>query len=58
LSSTPEGLADDVKRLRADKDLRRRLGDAARQHAERSFEVSAVAEKVERLYLDLIGERR
>jgi glycogen synthase len=58
LSSTPDGLADDVRQLRADEDLRRRLGEAARQHAERSFEASAVAASVERLYLDLIGERR
>jgi len=58
LSSTPAGLADDVRRLRADGDLRRRLGDAARQHVERSFEASAVVARVERLYLDLIAERR
>jgi glycogen synthase len=58
LSSTPAGLADDVRRLRADEDLRRRLGDAARQHVERSFEASTVVARVERLYLDLIAERR
>ncbi|HEY7502270.1 MAG TPA: glycosyltransferase family 4 protein [Vicinamibacterales bacterium] len=58
LSSTPEGLADDVRRMRGDEALRRRLGEAARQHAERSFDAPSVVERIERLYLDLLRTAR
>jgi glycosyltransferase involved in cell wall biosynthesis len=58
LSTTPEALADDVRRLRADPELRARLGTAARAHAEEKFDVSTVVPRVERLYLDLLERRR
>ena len=57
LSSTPEELADDVKRLRGDAELRARLGAAARQHAESRFDAPAVVARVEQLYLDLLRRR-
>ena len=53
LSSTPEALADDVRRLADDESLRRELGSAAARHAERTFDASAVVQAVESLYLDL-----
>jgi glycosyltransferase involved in cell wall biosynthesis len=53
LSDTPEGLAADVRRLRSDDALRRRLGSAARSVAERRFDAAAVVERVERLYQEL-----
>ena len=55
LSSTPEELADDVKRLRWDAELRVRLGAAARRLAESRFDARAVVARVEELYLDLLG---
>jgi glycogen(starch) synthase len=58
LSSTPDGLADDVRRLRSDDALRRRLGDAARQHAERAFDAPAVVARVEHIYRDVLGGGR
>jgi len=54
LSSTPEALADDVRRLADDESLRRQLGIAAGQHAERAFDAGAVVQRVESLYLDLM----
>jgi glycogen synthase len=57
LSSTPGELADDLRRLRADETLRRRLGAAARERARR-FDAPAVVERVEALYLDLRRARR
>lgn len=54
LSATPEELADDVRRLRADENLRRRLGAAARLHAESRFDADALVARVEHLYLDLL----
>jgi glycogen synthase len=57
LSSTPGELADDLRRLRADEALRRRLGAAARERARR-FDAPAVVERVEALYLDLRRARR
>ena len=53
LSSTPEGLADDVRRLRGDEALRQRLGEAARRKVEREFDAAAVVARVERLYEEL-----
>jgi glycogen(starch) synthase len=58
LSATPEELADDVRRLRGDAELRARLGAAARLHAEARFDAPAVVERVERLYIDLTKRRR
>ena len=53
LSSSPDGLADDVRRLRADAPLRRALGDAARGKMEREFDATVVVGRVEALYKDL-----
>ena len=53
LSATPEALADDVRRLRGDEDLRRRLADAARLRAERLFDAASVTGRFEALYADL-----
>ena len=54
LSRTPDELARDVKRLRHDAALRRRLGDAARRKVERDFDADAVVARVERLYGELV----
>jgi glycogen synthase len=54
LADSPEGLADDVKRLRYDDDLRGRLGAAARRRVEREFDAPVVVRRVERLYEELI----
>ncbi len=54
LSTTPDKLADDVKRLRGDAELRTRLGAAARSHAESRFDAPAVIGRMEQLYLDLL----
>jgi glycosyltransferase involved in cell wall biosynthesis len=53
LSSTPEGLAADVRRLREDPALRQSVSDAARRKIEREFDASSVVGRVERLYEDL-----
>jgi len=53
LSTSPEGLAADVRRLAADPPLRARLGDAARRKVERDFDAPAVVERIERLYREL-----
>ena len=53
LSTSPEGLADDVRRLAADAALRARLGEAARRKVEREFDAPAVVERIERLYREL-----
>jgi glycogen synthase len=58
LSSTPEALADDVRRLVGDEPLRRQLGIAAALHAERTFDARAVVQRVESLYLDLMKSAR
>jgi glycogen(starch) synthase len=58
LSATPEELADDIRRLRGDTELRARLGAAARLHAEARFDAPAVVERVERLYVDLMKRRQ
>ncbi len=58
LSATPEGLADDVRRLRADEALRRRLGGAASARAESHFDSPAVVARIERLYIELAARTR
>jgi glycogen synthase len=58
LSETPEELASDIRRLRADPDLRARLGAAAQLQAASRFDAATVVERVERLYLDLLEGRR
>ena len=57
LSTTPDGLAEDVKRLRADAALRARLGTAARRHVESRFDAERVVRRVEQLYTELVLER-
>jgi len=57
LSNSFEKLADDIRRLREDAALRRRLGAAARIHAEMHFDAPVVLPRVERLYQDLVQRR-
>jgi glycosyltransferase involved in cell wall biosynthesis len=57
LSNSPQELAADVGRLRRDEPLRRRLGEAARRRAAALFDAPAVAERMERLYSELIARR-
>ena len=54
LSTSPDGLAEDVRRLRSDGALRRRLGDAARLKVEREFDADAVVARVDALYGELV----
>lgn len=58
LSTSFEGLAADVRRLRADDGLRARLAHAARQRASTRFDTPAVVSRIEALYDALIRERR
>ena len=58
LSPTPDALAADVKRLRADPALRSRLAAAARRFAEEHFDAAVVVSRVERLYRDLAAAPR
>ena len=58
LSNTPEELASDVRRLRDDEGLRRRLGAAAMARAVELFDAAATTERIERLYQDLRREAR
>ncbi len=58
LSTTPGGFAGDLARLCADQALRRRLGAAAALHARAHFEASAVAARVEDVYLSLQAARK
>jgi glycogen(starch) synthase len=54
LSASPGTLADDVRRLREDEGLRRRLGEAARAHAGKTFDASAIVARIEALYNELL----
>jgi glycogen synthase len=54
LSSTPEGLAEDVRRLRRDEALRARLAAAARRRVETEFDADPVVARIERLYMELV----
>jgi len=56
LSNTPEGLSDDVRRLRRDESLRRSLGAEARRKVEREFDTNVVVARIEGLYKDLAGQ--
>jgi len=56
LSTSPEGLAEDVRTLRRDEALRRSLGDAARRKVEREFDADAVVARIEALYKE-VGAR-
>jgi glycogen synthase len=53
LSTSPEGLASDVRRLRQDAALRLRLGAAAARKIAREFDAAPVVARVEQLYLEL-----
>jgi glycosyltransferase involved in cell wall biosynthesis len=53
LSTTPDELAADVRRLVDDPALGVRLGAAARPHAEARFDSAAVVARIERVYTDL-----
>jgi glycosyltransferase involved in cell wall biosynthesis len=53
LSTSPEWLAADVRRLRQDAVLRRRLGEAAQRKVEKEFDAAAVVARIEQLYLEL-----
>lgn len=57
LSNSFAELADDIRQLREDADLRRRLGAAARTHAEVHFDAAVVLPRVEQLYRDLLQRR-
>ena len=57
LSRSAEGLGDDVKRLRNDRPLRERLGQAARQRIERRFDSTVVIAQIDALYGELIRQR-
>ncbi len=57
LSSTPDELTQDVRRLRGDAELRAQLGAAARAHAESRFDAPAVVARIEQLYLELVRGR-
>jgi len=54
LSASPEALAEDVRRLRHDEPLRRRLGEAARRKVDREFGADAVVGRIASLYDELI----
>jgi glycosyltransferase involved in cell wall biosynthesis len=58
LSAAPDELAEDVRRLRADADLRARLSAAARVCADERFDAAAVVARIEALYLELTDVRR
>jgi glycogen(starch) synthase len=58
LSSTPDALAHDLRMLVADRELRSRLGAAARARAEARFDASVVVSRIERLYTELLAERQ
>ena len=53
LSTTAAGLAEDVRRLRHDDQLRRTLADAARRKVEREFGADGVVARIESLYREL-----
>lgn len=54
LSQDADGLANDVRRLVHDEELRRQLTTAARQRAERLFDAPAVIRRIEQLYSELL----
>jgi glycosyltransferase involved in cell wall biosynthesis len=57
LSTSPEELAADVRRLREDDALRDRLGAAAIARAIERFDAVSTLERIDRLYRDLVGAR-
>jgi glycosyltransferase involved in cell wall biosynthesis len=57
LSHSADDLSADIKRLRADADLRGHVGHGAMVHAESHFDAPAVVARMEQLYVQLIEER-
>jgi len=57
LSDSAQGLARDVARLSSDQALAARMGEAARQHVERTFDAPAVIARVEQVYRDVVARR-
>lgn len=51
----PRAIADALRRLIVDPELRRRLGEAAALHARLSFDPAANARRVEKVYESLLG---
>lgn len=58
LSEDADGLARDVARLQADRDLACRLAGAARAHVEAVFDAGAVLPRIDALYQDLTRTAR
>ena len=58
LSTSPEELAADVRRLRQDEGLRQRLGAAAIARAIDRFDAASTITRIDRLYHELSGARR
>ena len=50
-------VARSVIELLKDEGLRRKFGGRGREHVERNFSYDAVTEKVNRVYLDVLGKR-
>jgi|TARA_B100000315_G_scaffold150343_1_gene139067 glycosyltransferase involved in cell wall biosynthesis len=55
LSTSPEELGDDVRRLGVNTELRRRLGQAARRRVEERFAAPVVVRRIEALYEELLA---
>ncbi len=56
-AESPVDLADRLSRLAADSHLRRRMGEAARSRVRRDFDIAAIVERTERLYLELVDNK-
>ncbi len=54
--SSPQGIAAALRLLVADPELRRRLGEAAVEHARERFDPAANARKVEAVYDELLAD--
>jgi L-malate glycosyltransferase len=54
----PQALADAVLRLLRDRELARRLGEAARRRIESEFTLEQMVQRLESLYDDLLARRR
>ncbi|MGC8827809.1 MAG: glycosyltransferase [Anaerolineae bacterium] len=53
----PDALAEAVRALLANADLRRRMGEAARRRVEEEFALERMAAGVERIYAEVLGGR-
>ena len=58
LSKTAHALGTDLAALVGDPALASKLGSAARQHVDRTFNQIAVIDRTARLYTELIGGRQ